>query len=153
MMRIRKFKTEDAKEVSRLISKTLRKINSKDYSKKTVNTLINHRSPKKIISKSETRHYYLAVEGSKIIGVGSYSEDDLHSFFVLPEYLGKGVGRKIIERVLKEVVKEGIKVMNCASTPYAENFYKKIGFKKIKKKTVDYFGYKLPIILMKKRLK
>ena len=44
-----------------------------------------------------------------------------------------------MERVLKDAKKEGIKIMNCASSHYAEKFYISFGFKRIEEKTVPFF--------------
>jgi len=151
-MRIRKFRKEDAQKVSNIIKQNFLEINSKRCSKETVNALIKDSSPTRLIEKSKTRHYYVAIEKNEILGIGGYEEDDLHTFFVKPKIHGKGIGKKLMERVLKDAKKEGIKIMNCASTHYAEKFYASFGFKRVKEKTVPFYDTKLTFVLMKKRL-
>ena len=151
-MYIRKFKKEDAQKVSNISKKNFLEVNSKEYSKETVNALIKDSTPSLIIEKSKTRHYYVAVENDKILGVGAYQKDNIHSFFVNPKLHGKGIGKKLMERVLKDAKKEGIKIMNCASSHYAEKFYISFGFKRIEEKTVPFYDTKLTFVLMKKKL-
>ena len=45
----------------------------------------------------------------------------------------KGVGRKLIEKIEKTAKKRKIKKLIVHSTPYAEEFYKRCGYKRIKK--------------------
>ena len=151
-MRVRKFRKEDAQKVSNIIKKNFLEVNSKMYSKETVNTLINNSTPTRLIEKSKTRHYYVAIENDVILGIGGYEEDDIHTFFVKPKIHGKGIGKKLMERVLKDAKREGIKVMNSASTHYAEKFYASFGFKRIGEKTVPFYDTTLTFVQMKKRL-
>ena len=137
-MRVRKFRKEDAQKVSNIVKKNLLEINSKKYSKDTVNALINDSTPTRLIEKSKTRHYYVAIENNEILGIGGYENDDIHTFFVKPRNHGKGIGKKLMERVLKDAKKEGVKIMNSASTHYAEKFYASLGFKRIAERTVPF---------------
>ena len=151
-MRIRKFRKEDAQEVSNIIKKNFLEVNSKTYSKETINALIKDSTPARIIEKSKTRKYYVAVENNLILGVGGYEKDNLHTFFVKPKIHGKGIGKKLMERILKDAKKEDIKIMNCPSTHYAEKFYASLGFKRIGEKTISFCDTTLTFVQMKKKL-
>ena len=136
MIRIRKFKKGDAIKVSNVIKKSFRSIISKNYTKESVEDQIKENSPKKILEKAKKVKYFVAVEKGKIVGFGGYNEEKIHTFFVIPERHGKGIGSKILERVLTEAKKDGIKSLKCWSTFNAENFYSSFGFKKRKKLTL-----------------
>ena len=151
-MRIRKFRKEDAQRASNIIKKNFLEVNSKIYPKKTVTALIKDSTPTRLIEKSKTRHYYVAIENDNILGIGGYEEDNIHTFFVKLKIHGKGIGKKLMERVLDDAKKEGIKIMNCASTHYAEKFYTSFGFKRIREKTIPFYNTKLTFVQMKKRL-
>ena len=133
MIRIRKFKKGDAIKVSNVIKKSFRSIISKNYTKESVEDQIKENSPKKILEKAKKVKYFVAVEKGKIVGFGGYNEEKIHTFFVIPERHGKGIGSKILERVLTEAKKDGIESLKCWSSFNAENFYASFGFKKIKK--------------------
>ena len=55
----------------------------------------------------------------------------LDNLFILPEHIGKGFGKFLINDFLNRIKKEKFKKVILDSEPNAENFYIKIGFKKI----------------------
>ena len=57
-----------------------------------------------------------------------------------------------MEYGLKDAKKEGIKLMNCGSTHYAEKFYKSFGFKRIEERTVNFYNIKLTFVQREKEL-
>ena len=99
---IRKFEIKDAEAVSALIAKTMRTTNVKDYTAEVIENTISRLTPENIIQRAGWMHFYVVCECDTIIGcgaIGSYwgklDESSLFNIFVLPEYQGKGVGRKI----------------------------------------------------------
>jgi ribosomal protein S18 acetylase RimI-like enzyme len=71
-----------------------------------------------------------------IIGYYSYIIKDeknvkLDNLFVLPDYIGKGFGKYLINDFLKRMRNEKFEKIILDSEPNAEEFYLKIGFKKI----------------------
>ena len=152
MIRIRKFKKGDAIKVSNVIIKSFRSIISKNYTKESVEDQIKENSPKKILEKAKKVKYFVAVEKGKIVGFGGYNEEKIHTFFVIPERHGKGIGSKILERVLTEAKKDGIKSLKCWSTFNAENFYSSFGFKKRKKLTLKTKNSSISFMEMVKEL-
>lgn len=76
--------------------------------------------------------YTFAVE-DKIVGYYSYILEDEHSIkldnlFLLPQYIGKGLGRYLITDFLNRIQNHTHKRVYLESEPYAEGFYKKHGF-------------------------
>ena len=130
---IRKFKNDDVIKVVNVIKKSFRSLISKKYTKAAIEDQIKENSPKKILEKSKKIRYFVAIENGKIVGFGGYSKEKIHTFFVLPQMQGKGIGGKILERALSEAKEEGIKYLKCWSTFNAENFYTSFGFEKRKK--------------------
>jgi N-acetylglutamate synthase-like GNAT family acetyltransferase len=77
-------------------------------------------------------HFILVVETrNRIVGFGALSETDeyfeIEHLWVLPEYMGKGIGSKLIKKLLSRV-KMNKKPVIVISDPNAENFYKSHGF-------------------------
>lgn len=68
---IRRFKEEDALEVSNLIAHTLRTVNTKDYTEKQIEHTISTLTPEKLIEKSKWTHFYVVCDEDKIIGCGA----------------------------------------------------------------------------------
>ena len=52
---------------------------------------------------------------------------ELEALFVMPEYIGKGAGRELLEHAKQQAVREGVPVMRIQGDPHAENFYRQAG--------------------------
>ncbi|MCH5316736.1 MAG: GNAT family N-acetyltransferase [Eubacterium sp.] len=135
-MIIRRFKNEDSVELSEVIAKTLRTTNSKDYSPEFIEKEILFFTPKKLIERATWVHFYVVCEDEKIIGcggIGAYwgkeDESSLFTIFVLPEYQGKGIGRKIIETLEQDEYFLRAKRIEIPASITAVEFYKKMGYR------------------------
>ncbi len=152
-MRIRKFRKEDARKVSYLVIKAHKEVLSKSYSKKIIDFFCRRDSPSGMIKKSRKRDLFIAVEGNRIFGINGLQGNEVRTFYVNPIYHRKGIGRKLIEHVEKLARKKGIKKLVVRSSLYAEGFYKKCGFRRIKKILSNLNNMKFHEILMEKNLK
>ena len=134
-MEIRRFKQDDATETAWVIAETLRVSNSSDYSKQYIEYIIASHSSDELIKASKERHMYVVCDNRRIIGTGgiagywgSLTESILLTIFVLPEYQGKGIGRKIIETLEQdEYFLRANRIENPASVT-AVGFYRKMGY-------------------------
>ena len=110
-------------------------INSKDYSEEWINALEKRAQPSDIIERAGWTHFYVAEENDTIIGCGaigpfwgSETESSLFNIFVLPEYQGKGIGRKIIETLEQDEYFLRAKRVEVPASITAVNFYRKLGY-------------------------
>ena len=69
-MRIRPFTNDDAEETAKMIAKTLRISNSKDYPEQYIEFNIASHSADELIKAANERHMYVACDGERIIGTG-----------------------------------------------------------------------------------
>ena len=133
---LKRFTPDDAEETSALIAKTLRTVNIKDYSsellEKDISTTL---SPNGLIERSKWTHFYVVCDDDKIVGCGAigpyWGKEDESSFFnifVLPEYHGIGVGRKIIETLENDEYFLRAKRVEIPASITACEFYKKFGY-------------------------
>ena len=102
--KIRRFRIEDAEEVSVLIARTLRTVNIKDYSEEYIEANVLSHSADVLIERAKHGHMYVVYDDSQIVGCGaiagywgSTTESILLTIFVLPEYQGKSIGKLIIQ--------------------------------------------------------
>lgn len=84
----------------------------------------------------ETNCVFKLVNNNKIVGYYSYIIKEeknviLDNLFILPEYIGKGLGKYLMTDFLNRMKDEKFKKITLDSEPNAEDFYLKIGFKKI----------------------
>ena len=107
-MIIRSFCEADAEKVSALIIHTLQASNSKDYSAETISALEK---------KMQIGPYW-----------GSETESSLFNIFVLPEYQGKGVGRKIIETLEQDGFFLRAERVEVPASITGVGFYRKLGY-------------------------
>ena len=134
-MHIRRFQETDANEVSDLIAKTLRTTNSKDYSREYIEKEINLLTPEYLIRRSQWTHFYVVCDEDMIIGCGAIGpywdkqdESSLFTIFVLPEYQGKGIGRKIIETLESDEFFLRANRIEIPASITACEFYRKMGY-------------------------
>ena len=72
---------------------------------------------------------------NEIIGFYELKIDEkmaaLEHFWINPEYIGSGIGRKLFAHALEKAVSLNVEILNIVSDPNAEGFYKKMGAKRI----------------------
>lgn len=151
-IKIRRFTEEDVFEVSNIIKKAFLPLTSAGYTPEAIAGQISQNSPPKIIAKAKKVNYYVAVNNDKILGFGGFDREKVHTFFVRPEMQRYGIGSKIMEKVLTEAKKDGIKNLKCWSTFNAVNFYSSFGFKKIKILTLPTKNSSITFQVMTKNL-
>ena len=135
MVKARRFKPEDALQVSALIAKTMQTSNSKDYPPEVIAELIAHFTPEKVIERASWTHFYVMCNGDMIVGCGAIGpywgkedESSLFTVFVLPEYQGRGVGRKLIETLEADEYALRAKRIEIPASITACDFYRKMGY-------------------------
>jgi N-acetylglutamate synthase-like GNAT family acetyltransferase len=85
----------------------------------------------------ENNDVYKLLNENEIIGYYSYFNKEksivkLDNLFVLPNYIGKGFGKYLVNDFLNRIKKNTtIKKIVLNSDPNAETFYQKIGFVKV----------------------
>ena len=134
-MIVRRFDPGDAREVSDLIITTLRISNTKDYPPEMMDELVGHMQPEDILKRASWTHFYVAEEAGKIIGCGAIGpywgredESSLFTIFVLPEYQGKGIGRKIVETLEQDEFGLRAKRIEIPASITGLPFYQKMGY-------------------------
>ncbi len=134
-MIIRRFTEKDAEKVSAMIIQTLKTTNSKDYSEEAINALEKQLQPPHVLERAGWTHFYVVEENDTIIGCGaigpywgSETESSLFTIFVLPEYQGRGIGRKIIETLEQDEYFLRAKRVEIPASITAVNFYRKLGY-------------------------
>ena len=79
----------------------------------------------------EKNPVYAAVHKGTIVGVFAVTrggaECELAHQWVAPEWIGKGLGRKLFDEALRVARTTGAKTMRIVSDPNAEGFYRKMG--------------------------
>lgn len=134
-MVIRRFVDADAGAIALLVRRNLLEINTRDYPLEEMEQLALSYDAGKIRAIASSAHMYVALEDGNIVGTGSVApfwgseaESIILTFFVLPEWHGKGVGKAIM-RVLEadEYFLRARRVEIPASVTGC-GFYEKMGY-------------------------
>ncbi|MFN8383682.1 MAG: GNAT family N-acetyltransferase [Anaerolineales bacterium] len=84
------------------------------------------------ISKHET---WLAIINEKPVGFYSLVQDDeafwLDNLWILPDFMGKGIGKKLFQHVLERCRALNVSALKIEADPNAQSFYEKMGAHKV----------------------
>lgn len=155
-MIIRKAKIEDSVAMSRLVKKTIVEINSPYYTKRQIlawKTMVCANGYKKRI-KIGNRYFLVAESNDKVVGVGVFNQEKkmISGMYVAHNLVGRGIGRKIIVALEKKAKKLDIKKITLNSSLSADGFYKRLGYRRIRKNSTKFNGVEIPSVLMVKNI-
>ena len=95
-MIIRRFNSQDAAPTSDLIRTTMRISNAHDYPLERLQPLIDYFSPEKVLQLSTERICLVAEDDQQIVGTAALEGNELSTFFVHPDYQGRGIGTQLL---------------------------------------------------------
>ncbi len=134
-MEIRRMHPQEAVAVSDLVVETLRTTNAKDYSPAYLEGIVQRKQPADILAEAEHFHFYVAVDGDRILGCGaigpywgSLTESSLFTLFVHPAHQGKGIGRQLIQALEQDPYGLRAQRIEVPASITAAPFYRKCGY-------------------------
>lgn len=132
---VRRFREEDAEGVRSLIVRNFLEINSKDYGIAAMEELAKIYDVDKVLNIASYAHMYVFEWNETIVGTGAISsfwgsetESILLTIFVLPEFHGKGIGRKIIYTLERDEFYVRANRIEIPASITAIEFYRKYGY-------------------------
>lgn len=113
-LNIRKFRTEDAKAVAKIITNSHMEV-----------------TPKAVLTLSNKRKMYVAVDDNRIAGTASIDYDTILGVFVDLQYRNQGVEDALV-RLLEEIAENnGFKHIKIEAGADAAKLYEKLGYKAV----------------------
>ncbi|MFH1565374.1 MAG: GNAT family N-acetyltransferase [bacterium] len=179
-MKIRLVKDEDYAAVARLHRQTIRNVNSKDYPEDIIHVWSSRTNAERFRGNADKCKRWVAIQNNKlstnariilgrcqqllastraifkflynkIIGFCDHSLDgEFWGLYVHKDYIGKGVGSRLLKTAEDSLKKSGFKKVGLKATITAKDFYKKHGYRVIKKTFHPIKDKKLLIFLMSK---
>ncbi len=136
MIVIRKYRSDDARAVAALISRTYSRFNSQEGTKRAVRDYIDSYSPKGRKTKdlharfSRTPNCFVALAGSQVTGMVRGIENNLINLFVDGEYHRQGIATRLVCRLEQACLQAGFSDIALRGSLYATPFYESMGYKK-----------------------
>lgn len=126
----------DAEDVSTIVCRNLREVNSKDYAADVIEKLAVSFTPDRIRQLARQREMFVAEMAGKVVGTASLARDNrtqeeryvVLTIFVLPEEHGKGIGTKLMERVEEAARRKGAATLKVPAGRTAISFYQRLGY-------------------------
>lgn len=156
---IRRATFDDIDLLEEIIIQSCRELVCDVYAKQVAEELIAHGKLKVDRSLIEDGTLYCLIENNQIIACGGWSrtykafddiENDiseefkniamLRSFYIKPEFVHRGYGKKLLEYCEEEIKSEGFTKIELHSSPYAFKFYKNNGYTLVSNHTKDIKG-------------
>jgi GNAT superfamily N-acetyltransferase len=128
MISIRDFKPGDEKELSEMSRSCIVTLNSKDMEKHEVDATYEYFSPERFLEESGKARVIVAELDGEIAGTATLDGDVVRAVFVSPSTHGKGVGSALMKYIEEAAKAAGVTKLVLRSSPYAEGFYKKLGY-------------------------
>ncbi|EKO3781841.1 GNAT family N-acetyltransferase [Vibrio metschnikovii] len=152
MIEIRKYQESDALDLWAIFYHTVRNVNLRDYSQAQVEAWAPDDFSSEIWQrKMNLLSPFVAEIDGKIVGYSDLQENGLiDHFFCHHEHQGQGVGRQLMEHVLRMGELQGITRFYSEVSITARPFYERFGFNVIQEQTIEVRGQKLCNFVMEK---
>lgn len=95
---------------------------------------------------------FVAERDGRLLGYFSLSGagkvQELDNLFIAPDYIGRGVGKRLFRFALKQMRSNGARRVRIVADPHAEAFYERFGARRIGKAPFIPAGRELPLMLL-----
>ena len=129
-MEIRKAKKEDARKISVLKRKTIREINSKDYPKGVIDIMLKKNNLQNILKRIAKKDVFCGFSNNILVGTVTIEGNEIQGLAIKSSEVNKGYGKNLVEFIENYAIKKGMKKIMIYPSLTAQNFYKKLGYKK-----------------------
>jgi len=127
---IRQVQKKDLETISKLLVKVFDESLSSNFTKQSAKEFKkNHLSEQSLYSRM-SKLMFVAEDKGKIIGFIEANSNNLQLFFVDKEYQGKGIGKRLLNKIEKMVKNNKANSIHVDASIEAEIVYQSLGFKK-----------------------
>lgn len=127
---LRPFDPPDAAAVSALIATTMRRSNAGDYAPERLAPLIAYFTPPKLVQLAAERTCLVAEDGGAVIGTAALDGAALATFFVHPDYQGRGIGTRLLAALEQAARAAGLARLEVDASVTGAGFYERRGYRR-----------------------
>ena len=133
---IRRARQEDRGAIWHVHTRAIREVCKSHYSERELQIWTDVLKPGRYEEQIRKGPFYVAVEGGSIIGFGNLNQrsGEIEALYVDPDYVGRGVGKRILAALENAAVGSGLKLLSLSSSLNAVKFYEMAGYKRQKQK-------------------
>lgn len=135
MIKIRKYRPQDAKAAARLISRTYSKFNWTEGMEEAVRRYIRNCDPNQNLADIRIRFkctpiFFVALDGTRVVGIVRGIGNRIANLFVEGAYHRQGIGTRLEHKFKAFCSRSGFQEIVLRSSLYAIPFYQALGYKK-----------------------
>lgn len=151
-MKIREYTFEDAEAHAEVHRQSVRGLASEDYRDEVIEAWATKEPEDSPLEEEKVR--FVAEEEGEIIGFSDYNMEtnELSGLYVKPDYTGRGIGEKLLERAEEDAREKDLDSLWCKSTITAKEFYQKHGYEIVEEKSHEIEGLEMKVYRMEKEL-
>ena len=101
----------------------------------------------------ERHDVWAAVAGAKVVGfyavTGEGSAREIEHLWVAPGWMGRGVGRRMLEHLVSRARAAGVVELRVVSDPHAAGFYRRMGARQVGEQASVPSGRRLPVLAIR----
>lgn len=133
-MRIRLVQDKDYAGIARLHRMIIRNINSQDYSQDIIEVWSGRTNAQRFRNSAGIYKRWVAVGNDKVVGFVDHGlEGEVDGLYVHKDYIGKGIGSRLLKIAEDSLKKQGVKEIKIKSTITAKDFYVRQEYKVTRK--------------------
>ena len=127
---IRDAVLEDPEQILEVHTRSIREVCSADYTPEQISAWLDVLNVLDHEAAIETGNLWVAEFNGKIVGFSQFKAPKgwIKAVFVGPDFLGRGIGRKLVEPLERKARNLGLKSLRLNSTITAKPFYENAGY-------------------------
>jgi len=146
-IKIRKATRNDASAIHELHTKSVWQLCKNHYSDAQLHGWLDHRIPERYYPAIDQGRFFVATEGSVVVGFGAAEPGEVWAIYVSPDRINEGIGSILLKQAMRISQSDSSKVVLTA-TLNSVDFYRRHGFVAVEETTVTRGNIELPCILM-----
>lgn len=122
------------------------------YSTVRLSSFIKYYAEEVLAEKIIRQVVFIAERDGVILGTIALEHDFVVGFYTRLQNTNQGIGRLLMTHLETYAKKQGLTQLQLAASPEGVAFYNKVGWKKIKDFTIEYYGVDFEETLMAKEI-
>ncbi|MFC1952590.1 GNAT family N-acetyltransferase [Chloroflexota bacterium] len=138
---------DDAITIHELHIRSVWELCKEHYSTEQLHGWLDHRTPEGYYQDIDKGMFFVAMDGSEVIGFGGAIPGEILAIYVTPDRIKEGIGTIMLQHGM-DIGKRDSSIVILDATLNSVGFYQKYGFTEVEKKFIRRGNTELPCILM-----